>query len=155
VQAESCVTMKGYMMTSDSLGPLSGRTAIGRFSRLSVNSRVNLVLEKPGSAIFLPPVSITFNCIGRMLSRHNIKSVSPLRKIPAFFGPWMTTWDSRLGVYSGQVYNGQTGHSTETRIKEHPHKSAVTKHNMSVGHHIKLQYTSILSTKAMYMDKMI
>jgi hypothetical protein len=67
------------------------------------------------------------------------------------------------GVYSmpcecGQVYIGQTGHSIETRIKEQrihpeqPHRSAMAKHSISLDQHIKLQDTTILSTKPRYMN---
>jgi hypothetical protein len=72
------------------------------------------------------------------------------------------------GVYSvtcecGKAYTGQTGRSIETRTKEHhrhirleqPEKSAVAEHSINLGRRIKLQDTSVLSTKATYMDRMI
>jgi hypothetical protein len=41
--------------------------------------------EKPESFAFLPYVGLIFNCISRVLSQHNIKSVSlPPRKISRF-----------------------------------------------------------------------
>jgi hypothetical protein len=52
-----------------------------------------------------------------------------------------------------QTYIGQTGHSIETGVKvnqrhiclEHPDKSAVAEPNISLGHRIQLQDTTILA----------
>jgi beta-xylosidase len=63
----------------------------------------------------------------------------------------------------GKVYTGQTGHSIETRVKEHhPHnhlhhlkKSAVAEHNIKLGHRIQLQNTRILAKKLRQMDQVI
>jgi hypothetical protein len=95
---------------------------------------------KPDSVAFLSCVRSIFNCISRVLARHNIKSVglSP-RKISSFLQPDKDDLGLRTpGVYSipckcGQVYIGQTGRSVDTRLKEHqrhtrpehPNKSAV------------------------------
>jgi hypothetical protein len=38
---------------------------------------------------------------------------------------------------------------------EHPDKSAMAKHSISLGHSIHLQNTTILSTKSRCMDQMI
>jgi hypothetical protein len=52
---------------------------------LKPTQRVTQPNEKPDSVAFLPYVRSIFNCISRVLSRHNIKSVGlPLRKIPRF-----------------------------------------------------------------------
>jgi hypothetical protein len=74
---------------------------------------------------FFPFVGLTFNFISRVLSRHNIKTLSlPLRKVTRFLQPVKDDLGLKvLGIYNipcecGKVYIGQTGHSTETRIKE-------------------------------------
>jgi hypothetical protein len=72
------------------------------------------------------------------------------------------------GVYSvscecGQVYIEQTGLSIETRVKDHqchirlqhPDKSAMAEHSISLDYRIQLQANTILSTKSRYMDQMI
>jgi hypothetical protein len=134
---------------------------------LNPPARVTQPLEKPVSITFLPFMSTTFNCISRLLSRHNIKSVDlPPKKIPSFLRPVKD--DLLLLVYSvpcecGQVYISQTGHSIKTRVKEqqrhirleHPDKSAMAEHSINLGHRIQLQNTTILSTKSRYMDQMI
>jgi hypothetical protein len=125
---------------------------------------------KPDSVAFLPYVGSIFNHISRMLARHNIKSVGlPPRKISSFLRPVKDHLGLRTpGVYSipcecGQVYIGQTGHSVDTKLKEHqqhiclehPDKSAVAEHSINLGHHIQLQNTTILSIKPRYMDCII
>jgi hypothetical protein len=54
---------------------------------VSLPERVALAPEKPVSVIFLPYLSMTFNCISRLLSRHIISVGLPLRKIPSFLRP--------------------------------------------------------------------
>jgi hypothetical protein len=57
----------------------------------------------------------------------------------------------------GRFYTGQTGHSMDTRVKEHqqhislehPAKSATAEHGINSGQHIQLHYTSILATKTL------
>jgi hypothetical protein len=57
--------------------------------------------KNPDSFAFLPYVVSIFNCISRVLSQHNIKSVSlPLRKISRFL--WSVKDNlglKKLGVY--------------------------------------------------------
>jgi hypothetical protein len=67
--------------------------------------------------IFLLFVGPTFNCIIRMLTRHYIKTVD-LQRSPVSFGLKTSSLYSTLYM-CGNVYTGQTGHSTETRIKDH------------------------------------
>jgi hypothetical protein len=132
--------------------------------------RVASVPERPVSVTFLPYVSTTFNCIIRMLSRHNIKSVGlPPRNIPSFHRHVKDDLGlNTLGVYSvfgkcGQIYIEQTGHSIETIVEEHqshirlehPDKSAVAENRIDLDHHIQIQNTTILSTKSRCMDQMI
>jgi hypothetical protein len=82
--------------------------------------------EELTSVAFLPFVGPTFNCISRMLTRHNIKTVGVLpRKVTSFLLPIKDDLGLKTAaVYSipckrGKVYIGQTWCSTETRIKEH------------------------------------
>jgi hypothetical protein len=61
------------------------------------------------------------------------------------------------------VYTGQTGHSVETKVKEHHHhtqlyhleKPAMDEHITNPGHHILLNDTSILAKKSGCMDRII
>jgi hypothetical protein len=126
--------------------------------------------EKSDSVGFLPYVGTIFNLISRVLARHNIKSMGlPPRKLSGFLRPVKDDLGLRTpGVYSipcecGQVYIGQTGHSVNTRVKEHqrhirlehPGKSSVAEQSINLGHHIQLQNTTILSTKPRYWDRII
>jgi hypothetical protein len=51
----------------------------------------------------------------------------------------------------------------DTRLKEHlryirlenPEKSAMAEHNVDLGHRIQFHNTSILATKARYMDRIV
>jgi hypothetical protein len=124
--------------------------------------------ERPAPVAFLPYVSTTVNHISRPPNKH-IKSVGLSPKSPSFLRSVKD--DSGLNtpaVYSvpcecGHVYIGQTGRSIETRIKEHHRhihpeqtdKSAEAEHSINLGHRIKLEDTTILSTKATYIDRMI
>jgi hypothetical protein len=137
-----------------------GDRQIGR--ALDPPKRAAITPEKLTSVALLPFVSMTFNHISRVLSRHNIKSVGlPPRKIANFLWPVKANLGLKTsGMYSipcecGEVYIGQTGRSIDTRIKEHnrhirlaqPDKSAVAEHSISQGHRIQLQNTKILSTQ--------
>jgi hypothetical protein len=90
------------------------------------------------------------------------------KNIPSFLRPVKDDLElNTLGVHSAtcecdQVYIGQTGRSIKTRIKKHqshirleqPDKSSVAEHSIKLGHRIKLQNTTSLSTKTTYMDRM-
>jgi hypothetical protein len=134
--------------------------------RRALNPPVRVVLtpDKPALVAFMSYISTTFNRISRLLSRHNIKSVGlPPKKIPSFLRPVKDDLGLKTpGLYSvpcecGEVYIRQT------RIKEHqchiclqhPDKSAVVEHCISLHYCIQLQDTAILSTKSRYMDQMI
>jgi hypothetical protein len=105
-----------------------------------------------------------------VLSKHNIKTVGLTpRKLSSLLRPIKDDLAPKMpGVYSilcecGKVYIGQTGHSVETRVKEHhrhirlyhPEKSAVAEHSISLGLRIQLQNTSILASKSRRMDRVI
>jgi hypothetical protein len=63
----------------------------------------------------------------------------------------------------GKVYIGQTGRSLDTRLKEHqrhicleyPDTSAVAEHSVDFVHRIPFHNTSILATKAQFMDSIV
>jgi hypothetical protein len=69
----------------------------------------------------------------------------------------------RIPCECGKVYIGQTGHSVDTRLKEHqwhiclehPDKSAIAEHTVDLGHCIQFHKTSILAAKTRYMDSII
>jgi hypothetical protein len=62
-----------------------------------------------------------------------------------------------------KVYNGQTGHSSETRMEEHhwhtqlchSDKSAMAEYNSNLGHYIQFNDTSILAKKPSHMECII
>jgi hypothetical protein len=93
----------------------------------------------------------------------------PRRKLSSFLRP--IKYDLALktpGVCSipcecGKVDIGQTGHSIETRVKEHHQhiclyhleKSVVAEYSINLGHLIQLQNSSILAKKSRWMDWVI
>jgi hypothetical protein len=91
------------------------------------------------------------------------------RKFSSFLQPIKDDLALKMpGVYSiprmcGKVYIGQTGCSTETRVKEHQRhirlyhtkKSAVAEHSINLDHRIQLQNTSILAKIFRRMDHII
>jgi predicted GIY-YIG superfamily endonuclease len=104
-----------------------------------------------------------------MLSKHNIKTAGlPPRKLSSLLQPIMDNLALKTpGIYSipcecGKVYIGQTGHSIDTRVKEHHRhiclyhskKYAVAEH-INLGHETQLQNTSILVKKSRRMDQVI
>jgi hypothetical protein len=104
------------------------------------------------------------------MSRHNIESVNFLtRKVASSVSPVKDDLGLKTPcVYSvpgecGLVYNGQTCRSTKTRVKqyhlhirlEHPDKSAVAEHGISLDRLIQLQDSGTISTKSRNMGQMI
>jgi hypothetical protein len=99
--------------------------------------------------------------MSRVLSRHNIKSVTLfLRKISSFLQSVKD--DLRLETLGMSVARStldRGGHSIDTRLKEHqrhislehPDILAMEEHSINLGHHIQLHHTTILSTKSRYM----
>jgi len=81
--------------------------------------------EEPTLVAFLPSVGPTFNHIRRVLTRHKLKTVGPLpRKVTSILQTVKDDLDLKMaGIYStsckfGNVYIGQPGCSTETKIKD-------------------------------------
>jgi hypothetical protein len=103
--------------------------------------------DKPHSVAFLAHVRTIFNRFSRGLSRQNITSVGLFpRKISCFLRSVKDKGMKTPGAYSilcecYQVYSGQTGHSTDTRMKEHhqhirlqyPEKSALAEPSINLG----------------------
>jgi hypothetical protein len=107
---------------------------------------------------------------GRVLARHNIKSVGLLNmKLSSLLRPVKDHLGLRTpGVYRiscecGRVYIGQTGRFVDIRLKEHqryirlehPDRSAVAEHSIDQGHRIQFHNASILATKTRYMDRIV
>jgi hypothetical protein len=102
-----------------------------------------------------------------MSAQHQLCGLPP-KKIPNFLQPIKDNIELKTpGVYSmpckcGQVCIGQTRHSIKTRFMEHRHdnlleqpdRSAVAELSINLGHHIKLQDTTVLYTKVTYMGWM-
>jgi hypothetical protein len=98
--------------------------------------------------------------------QHNIKSISLLLRTISIFlwpvkdDPGLKTLEVyRICFECGQIYTGKTvqlkpeSNSTIWQIHlDHPDKSAMEGHSISLGHHIQFQNTSILSAKSRYMD---
>jgi hypothetical protein len=114
--------------------------------------------EDPTLVACLPFVCTTFNCISRVLSRHNIKTMGlPPRKLSIFLHPVKN--DLSLEMPVSTAFPVSVGRCTldklETRVKEHhwhvclyhPEMSAVAEHSINLGHCIQLQNTSILARK--------
>jgi len=77
---------------------------------------------------------------------------------------WLeNSWCLQNPLWCGKAYIGQTGCSTETRIKEHhwhirlyhPKKSATAEHSADVGHYIQFQDNGILPIKTGHMECII
>jgi hypothetical protein len=115
-------------------------------------------------------VGPTFNCISRVLSKHNIRIVGLLhRKVTNFLHP--IKYDLGLktpciySIHSVQVwvYVGQIGCSVETMVRKHHwhiwlyhlEKSAMTEHIINLGHHIQCHDFSILAKQSGHMECLI
>jgi hypothetical protein len=72
------------------------------------------------------------------------------REVSSFLPPVKDDLGLKIaGIYiceCGEVYNGQTGHSIETRIKEHH------QHIINLGHCIQFQDTGILATRSRHTE---
>ncbi|XP_018311528.1 uncharacterized protein [Mycetomoellerius zeteki] len=118
---------------------------------------------------FLPFVKGTTDRIGRILNKHNIRTIfKPPKKIgqilknPKDQRPPL----SSAGVYKipcscGQVYIGETGRMVNLRIKEHQRdvrlkhatQSALSEHNIETGHQIQFDKTTTIANIASYFPR--
>ena len=120
--------------------------------------------------VYLPYVKGTTDKIGRILERHNIKSVfKPQKKIMDLICHAKDKIPlSNPGVYKipcscGAVYVGQTKRKISTRIKEHIRnvtnqdceKSAVAEHSYTNNHTILFQETKQLARENHYFPRII
>jgi hypothetical protein len=136
---------------------------------LNCHPNISQPNDNADSVAFLHHVGPIFNRITRVLSRHNIKSVGPPpKKLPSFLQLVKDNLGLRTpGAYRipvcGKDYNGQTGRSVDTRLKEYqwhthleyPDKSAMAEYSVYLEYHIQFHNTSILATKTRYMDHII
>jgi hypothetical protein len=126
--------------------------------------------DKPYSAAFLLFVGTIFNCISRVLARHNTISVglthmklSSLLRPPTDHLGLKTAGVYKILCESGRIYIGQTGHSVDIRLKEHqrhirpdhPEKSAIAECSIDHGHRIQFQNSCIIKTKSRYIDPIV
>jgi hypothetical protein len=144
-------------------------TVTGRSIMLSIHPAGRIYLADLTLVTCLPFVGLIFNCINKVLIRHNIKTVGLLPNIASFLQPVKDDLSLKTpGVYStfcecGKVYIGQNGCSTETRLKDHhqhiipyhPDKSAVGKHSINLSQHTQFQDTIILDMKSRCMEYII
>lgn len=118
---------------------------------------------------FLPYVKGTTDRIGKILNKHNIRTIfKPPRKIEQIL---RNPKDQRpplssAGVYKipcscGKVYIGETGRTVNTRMKEHERdvrlkhvtQSALAEHNLETGHRILFDKTTTLATTTSYFPR--
>jgi hypothetical protein len=88
----------------------------------------------------------------------------PPRKISNFLRPakdhlgLKTPGIYRIRCECGKVYIGQTGHSVDTRLKEHQRHLRLehpAEHSIELDHHIQFHNTAILASKSRYLDHII
>ncbi|XP_076397942.1 uncharacterized protein LOC143266273 [Megachile rotundata] len=124
--------------------------------------------DKEHATTFLPYIQGTTDRIGRILRKHNIRTVftthtkiGQLLTSPKDPQPQLST----PGVYKipcscGQVYIGETGRSVNTRLKEHERcarlgyiQSAVAEHQITTGHKILFEKTKVLAKTSAYLPR--
>ncbi|XP_030764983.1 uncharacterized protein LOC115889168 [Sitophilus oryzae] len=138
-----------------------------RQRRLDVNEQNNTV-----NKAFLPYVSQVTDRIGKVLRKHNIKTIyKPTWKIKGCLRP---AKDKRVplssvGIYRipcscGSVYIGTTKRSVGTRLTEHKRscrlgqtdKSAVAEHALRDGDHkIQFEDTQVIATTSGYHPRLV
>ncbi|XP_018401736.1 PREDICTED: uncharacterized protein LOC108778909 [Cyphomyrmex costatus] len=118
---------------------------------------------------FLPYIKGTTDRIGRILNKHNIRTIfKPPRKIDQIL---RNPKDQRpplssAGVYKipcscGKVYIGETGRTVNTRMKEHQRdvwlkhitQSALTEHSIETGHRILFDKTVTIAATTSYFPR--
>nr|XP_012137516.1 PREDICTED: uncharacterized protein LOC105662086 [Megachile rotundata] len=124
--------------------------------------------DKEHATTFLPYIQGTTDRIGRILRKHNIRTVftthtkiGQLLTSPKDPQPQLST----PGVYKipcscDQVYIGETGRSVYTRRKEHERcarlgyiQSAVAEHQITTGHKILFDKTEVLAKTSAYLPR--
>ena len=118
----------------------------------------------------LPYVKGTTDRIGRILNKHNIRTIyKPPKKIGQILKnpkdprpPLSSAGVYRIPCSCGQVYIGETGRMVNLRIKEHQRdvrlkhvtQSALSEHNVETGHQILFdQATTITNTTSYFPRK--
>ncbi|XP_018312914.1 uncharacterized protein [Mycetomoellerius zeteki] len=119
---------------------------------------------------FLPYVKGTTDRIGKILNKHNIRTIfKPPRKIEQILrnpknqrSPLSSAGVYKIPCSCGKVYIGETGRRTvNTRMKEHERdvrlkhvtQSALAKHNLETGHQILFDKTTTLATTTSYFPR--
>ncbi|XP_030762746.1 uncharacterized protein LOC115887456 [Sitophilus oryzae] len=138
-----------------------------RQRRPDANEQENII-----NKAFLPYVSQVTDRIGKVLKKHNIKTIyKPTRKIRDCLRPAKDKREplSSAGIYRipcscGSVYIGTTKRSVGTRLTEHKRncrlgqteKSAVAEHALRDGDHkIQFEDTQVIATTSGYHPRLV
>ncbi|XP_076659914.1 uncharacterized protein LOC143363201 [Halictus rubicundus] len=156
------------------------RTTLGQngFSKHKINRTIDRLVKPKDNrtthnnenyrTTFLPYVQGTTDRISRILKKHNIKTIftshtkiGQILTSPKDPQPRLST----PGVYKipcscGKVYIGETGRSVSTRVKEHERcarlgyfQSAVAEHQLTTGHTILFNKTTVLARTKGYFPR--
>jgi hypothetical protein len=131
---------------------------------MELATRTDKTNDKPNSTAYIPYTQTTYGRLSRMLARHNIRSFAlPPRRVFSHLPPVkdalkLKTPDiHRTPCNCSRVYIGQSGRSTQIRIKEHNRHIRLAQPNKSaVAETALLNYrTQQLSAKTEYLDRLI